>query len=275
MDAPNHNKNSAISTPDRSADLELLTAAVREAGALALGYFGKHLREMRKSDGSPVSEADLAADALLRERLTAERPDYGWLSEETEDDPARLECDRVWVVDPIDGTRAFLKNKPEWTVAAALVEAGRPVIAIVFNPVAEEFYHATLSKGAYLNDRPISASDPVQLENCSLAASGGLFRRDIWDRPWPHLQTRWVNSVAYRLALVAAGKFDGTVSLSNKHDWDLAAAELLVREAGGAVTTHTGGDFLYNSPIPLQQSVVAAGPALHEELLNRTRSARL
>lgn len=254
-------------------DLTLLTEAVREAGAIALRYFGHDPHTRTKADGTHVSEADLAVDATLRGRLTEERPAYGWLSEETEDDLSRLERERVWVVDPIDGTRAFLKERREWTIAAALVEAGRPVAAVVFNPATDEFFDAVCAGGARLNGTRMRVPEPVPLEQSRLIVSEGLFRHRIWDRPWPPVRTRWVNSVAYRLALVAAGECDGTVSMSKKHDWDLAAAELLVQEAGGKVTTHSGSALRYNAAPPLQQSVVAAGPSLHAELVERTRKA--
>lgn len=258
-----------------NSDMALLTESVREAGKIALSFFGKDPQAEKKSDGSPVSEADYAVDKAMREKLMSARPGYGWLSEETEDDRVRLEHDRVWIVDPIDGTRAFLKGKPEWTVAAALVEAGRPVLAIVFNPATDEFFEARKNSKTLLNGTPVLVTEAIEVENSRLVASSGLLRRDIWEKPWPSVQTKWVNSVAYRLALVAAGKYDGTLSLTPKHDWDLAAAELLVQEAGGCVSTHTGGALLYNSRSPLQESVIAAGPTLHRELLERSRTVRI
>lgn len=260
---------------ERGADLALLRDAVRAAGQLALGFFGRSPHVEIKPDDSPVSEADIAVDRALKEKLTAARPGYGWLSEESVDDPRRLQCERVWVVDPIDGTRAFLKELPEWTIAAALVEGERPVIGIVFNPATGEFFEAESGRGAWLNGDAIAVRDPAPLEGSELITSRSLLRRKIWRAEWPRLETRWVNSVAYRLALVASGACDGTLSLSRKHDWDLAAAELLVQEAGGRATTHTGGGFRYNQPLPLQQSVIAAGPALHAELLERTRTAAI
>lgn len=275
MDTSEPSGNEAKSTADRDADLALLKDAARDAGAIALRFFGKQPRTRTKKDGTQVSEADLAVDDALKEQLLSARPGYGWLSEETEDEASRLEKERVWIIDPIDGTRAFLKEKPEWTISAALVENGRPVIGIVYNPSCEEFYHAVTQQGAYLNDKLIKVNDPVVLDHSRLIASSELFRHGIWDRPWPAVRTHWVNSIAYRLALVASGRFDGTISLSKKHDWDLAAADLLVQEAGGKTTTHTGDSFHYNRPIPMQRSVLAAGPSLHAELLDRTLHARI
>ena len=275
MNTPEPVENKTKSSSDRDADLALLKDAARAAGTLALTFFGKQPRTRTKNDGTEVSEADIAVDEALKEQLLAARPGYGWLSEETDDEASRLEKDRVWIIDPIDGTRAFLKEKPEWTVSAALVENGQPVLGVVYNPAREEIYHAVRREGAHLNGKPIQVNDPVALEQSRLVASSGLFRHDIWDRPMPVVQTHWVNSIAYRMALVASGQFDGTVSLSKKHDWDLAAADLLVQEAGGKATTHTGDSFRYNQPKPLQRSVLAAGPSLHAELLDRTLHARI
>ncbi|GAB4225895.1 MAG: 3'(2'),5'-bisphosphate nucleotidase CysQ [Methyloligellaceae bacterium] len=262
------------STSPEVRDAELLEAAVREAGELALSYFGRSPEWSRKADGSRVSEADLAVDAALRDRLISVRPGYGWLSEESEDSEERLARDRVWVVDPIDGTTAFLEEREEWTIAAALVTGGRPVLAAVFNPVSGEFFSARAGHGTLLNGARVRVSARASLAGCRLAASPGLFRRKIWAEPWPEVNAQWVNSIAYRLALVAAGKYDGTLSLSPKHDWDLAAAELLVQEAGGRISTHAGGGFTYNARCPIQTSVIAAGPSLYPELLRRSRSAR-
>jgi myo-inositol-1(or 4)-monophosphatase len=257
------------------ADLALLRNAVRNAGALALEFFGKNPASRRKPDGTEVSEADLAVDNSLREALLGSRPGYGWLSEETEDDTSRLNRERVWVVDPIDGTRAFLREKPEWTISAGLVERGKPVIGIVYNPATAEFFEASRGGGARLDGRSICVSDPVPLTECCLVSSQKLFQRDIWDVKWPPVETRWVNSIAYRLALVAAGKCDGTLSLSPKNDWDLAAAHLLVQEAGGRITTHSGDSIRYNGASTRQRSVIAAGVSLHTEILHRTATARI
>ncbi|MGD9501176.1 MAG: 3'(2'),5'-bisphosphate nucleotidase CysQ [Methyloceanibacter sp.] len=261
--------------PSLEEDYELLKKGTREAGQLALTYFRKPLAVKKKIDGSEVSEADLALDVALKFELHAPRPDYGWLSEETEDDPERLKSSRVWMVDPIDGTNAFLRHVPEWTVSAALVENGVPVLGAVYNPATGEFFHAMRGKGAFLNDEPIAASDKSTLEGAFLIASGGLFKKKIWKEPWPEVKTKWVNSVAYRLALVASGRADATISLSNKSEWDLAAAALLVEEAGGIVTDHRGEAHHYNRPSPRLPSLVASGKALHPLLIERTRRVDL
>ena len=259
-------------SPPHSLDenFALLKAAVQAAGKLAHGYFRRELQVQTKRDGTEVSEADLAVDALLKGTLLAGRPNYGWLSEETEDDPNRLDQRFVWMVDPIDGTNAFLRHIPEWTISAALVQEGKPVIGMVYNPATSEFFHAMKGRGAFLNVKPIQVSGRDKLEGALFIASGGLFKKRIWKEPWPGVESRWVNSVAYRLALVAAGRADATVSLSAKCEWDLAAGVLLVEEAGGVVTDHHGHPFRFNLPIPRFPSLVAAPQGLHAKLIDRT-----
>ncbi|MGH6864763.1 MAG: 3'(2'),5'-bisphosphate nucleotidase CysQ [Methyloceanibacter sp.] len=260
----------SASAPSLQEDYELLKTAVRDAGELALTYFKQQVLVNTKPDGSEVSEADLAVDAALKLDLGTPRRDYGWLSEETLDDRERLKHARVWTVDPIDGTRAFLRHIPEWTVSAALVENGEPVAGVIFNPATGEFFHAMRGHGAFLSDKPIKASDKTALDGAWLIASGGLFKKKIWKEPWPEVRTRWVNSVAYRLALVASGQADATVSLSGKCEWDLAAADVLLKEAGGVVTDHRGGTHNYNRESPRFPSLVASGKGLHPLLIERT-----
>jgi myo-inositol-1(or 4)-monophosphatase len=259
-----------LAAPSLDEDYALVKQAAREAGDLALTYFRRQIEVKRKPDGSEVSEADLAVDTALKLDLIGKRPGYGWLSEETLDDPERLGRRLVWMVDPIDGTNAFLRHVPEWTVSAALVEDGQPVIGVVFNPATREFFHAMRGRGAFLNDQPIEASAISTLDGARLIASGGLFKKKIWKEPWPEVKTRWVNSVAYRLALVACGQADATISLSAKCEWDLAAAAIIVEEAGGVITDHHGEAHLYNRASPRFPSLVASGKALHPLLIERT-----
>ncbi len=254
-------------------EFDLLIAAVREAGATALSYFGNNPRRKTKADGTEVSEADLAANGVLKRRLVADGQAYGWLSEETEDDLTRLNHEKVWMVDPIDGTRAFLNEAAEWTVSAALVIKGKPMLAAVFNPVKDELFHARRGGGTFLNDTRVFVRDPVALDGACLAASPGLLRSKRWKQPWGNVEAIWVNSIAYRLALVAGGLCDGTISMSPKSDWDIVAADLLVREAGGLMTDYSGTGFTYNGTSTTQSSVVAAGPTLHAVLIERTAQA--
>jgi myo-inositol-1(or 4)-monophosphatase len=264
-----------LPAPSLEEDYALLKTAVRDAGELALTYFRQQILVNRKPDGSEVSEADLAVDTALKLDLHTRRPDYGWLSEESEDDQERLKCRRVWMVDPIDGTNAFLRHLPEWTVSAALVEDGVPVLGAVYNPATKEFFNAMRGKGAFRNDQPIAASKKATLDGALLIASGGLFKKKIWKEPWPEVNSKWVNSVAYRLALVACGQADATISLSAKSEWDLAAAALIVEEAGGVITDHHGETHRYNRPSPRFPSLVASGKAMHPLLIERTERVDL
>jgi len=263
-------KNRPEILPPLEEDYELLKTAVRDAGALANSYFKQEVQVQTKPDGSEVSEADLAVDVALKLDLMTRRKDYGWLSEESPDDRQRLKHRRVWMIDPIDGTSAYLRHSPEWTVSAALVEDGVPVLGVVYNPATDEFFHAMRGQGAFLNDTPIHASDKATLEGAQMIASGGLFKKKIWQEPWPEVTARWVNSVAYRMALVAAGRGDATISLTAKAEWDLAAAAVIMDEAGGITTDHHGNPHTYNRENPKFPSLVASGKALHPLLIERT-----
>jgi myo-inositol-1(or 4)-monophosphatase len=247
-------------------DHALLVDAVRAGGAIALDFFGGKYRRWEKEPGDPVSEADHAVNDHLHAALQKARTDYGWLSEESEDDPARLGAERVWVVDPIDGTRAFIKHRPEFTVCAALVSGGRSLAACVFNPATDELFEATAGGGARLNGAPLRMTEPGDPGALHLLASRRSFERHKWIRELPGAEFAAVNSIAYRLCLVAAGGYDATVSLSEKSDWDLAAADLVVAEAGGLVSAIDGGSFVYNRESVRHPTVLAAAPALHARL---------
>jgi len=246
-----------------------MCAAVRDAGALALSYFQTDVKQWDKGENDPVSEADHAVNDLLFDRLQTPRPNYGWLSEETEDNPVRLERDFVWVVDPIDGTRAFLKGKPHFTICVALVFKGEPVCAAVFNPASDEFFEATLDGGARLNDALISPSKRKDIAGCRMAAFGPMFKHKAWPEAWPEMEIVDRNSVAYRIVLVANGFVDACMALNSKNDWDLAAADLIVREAGGRMTTHDGRRFVYNKSFTKHRSLLVSGRTLYSALFDR------
>jgi myo-inositol-1(or 4)-monophosphatase len=254
---------------DRADVRDRLAAAVREGGALALQTFRGQIKSWIKDKTSPVSEADLAVDALLRERLTAIR-DVGWLSEETEDDPARLTETEVWVVDPIDGTRAYLAGLADWAVSVALVHAGRPAVAALYAPVTDELFLSIAGHGATLNGAPIQTSPGAYLAGAKF--SGAKRRLESLAAFEPRIETTpRIPSLALRLARVATGAIDGTFAAPNSHDWDLAAADLLVHEAGGVLTTLTGQSLIYNHPNPVHGALVAAGRPRHAILLGLIR----
>ncbi len=258
-----------------SNDEQLLEGAIREAGALALKYYNSSAKSWDKSDGSPVTEADLAVDEFLKDALMKDRPDYGWLSEETTDNCDRLSRQRVWIVDPIDGTRSFVDRTGEWCISIALVEHGKPVLARVFRPLANDMYGAVPNGGAMLNGVLINTSSRDRLKDCRMMTRGRVLEASRWQTPWPHMQTGIATSLALRLCLVADGSFDGTIALGGKYDWDLAAGDLIVREAGGCVTNIYGAGLEYNNQQTRQpDGLIAAGQALHKEMLNQTKTLK-
>lgn len=265
--------------PDTAADLALLEFAVRGAGEIARKFYGGTYKRWSKAQGSPVTEADLAVDRYLNETLRAERPSYGWLSEETDDDLARLDAEAVFVVDPIDGTIAFMKNRPHFTICAAVVRDQRPVAGVVYNPISEEFFSARLGCGAMCNGIEIHIGEKKDVEGCRMLGDKAMFEHPAWREPpnipWPEMHVETRNSIAYRMALVANGTFDCMMALSAKRDWDLAAAEIVLQEAGGLATSHDGSILRYNRPAALQTSVVGSGPNLHAKLLNRVSHIKL
>lgn len=257
-------------------DRDLLIAVSREAGAIARKYFGGKFKVFRKSGGDPVTEADLVIDAFLKEKLLAARPQYGWLSEESADDPSRLAAKRVFVVDPIDGTHGFVRGKPQFTIVAAVVDDGRPIAATVFNPITEEMYDAAIGEGARKNGETIHVSEKADFPGARFLAAKFFFHPEDWESSWPpDIAVESRSSIAYRMALVAEGAFDAMVSMSKKSDWDLAAADLIVQEAGGRATSGEGAALLYNRKEPVQGSVICAPPILHERLIAKLRGRRV
>jgi myo-inositol-1(or 4)-monophosphatase len=257
-----------------ASDLETiaatLTSTVRDAGALALRTFKGELKHWTKAGDSPVSEADMAVDALLKDRLAM--PGVGWLSEETEDNPARLETRRVWIADPIDGTRAYIAGLPDWTIAVALVEDGRPLLGCVYAPVTDEMFFAEAGKGATCNGATISVVDSHSLDGARM--NGPRRAMDDLSKLLPTVEILpRVHSLALRFARVAQGQLDGAYASGNSKDWDLAAADLLVHEAGGLLTSLAGEAVLYNRIEPVHVPLVAAGrmrsPALRKLLAER------
>ena len=258
------------SEPSRAADRERLAAAVRDAGAIAMKFFRGEFKRWTKGTGdSPVTEADIAVNDLLRARLP--EPGDGWLSEESENDPSRLGARRVWVVDPIDGTRAFIAGREDWSVSAALVEAGRPVVAVVFAPAADELFLAVAGAGATRNDAPIRVSSGAGLDGARIAGPKRLLDWIAGRHPGLVAMPR-VHSLALRLVRVAQAELDGAIAGGRASDWDLAAADLLVHEAGGVMTTLDGKTLSYNRPEPIHGVLVAAGRDRHAALIDLMRA---
>jgi myo-inositol-1(or 4)-monophosphatase len=251
-------------------DRERLATAVQEAGAIAKKFFGGPLKHWTKGLGdSPVSEADIASNDLLQKRLVD--PGDGWLSEESENDPTRLAARRVWVVDPIDGTRAFIAGREDWSVSVALVVDGRPVLAALFAPATEELFLSTVGGGATRNGIAIRASSGDSLDGVRVGGPKRMMERIALKAtgivPMPR-----IHSLALRLARVAEGELDAAIAGGNSHDWDLAAADLLVHEAGGLMTALDGRVLTYNRPDPIHSIVLAAGHNRHAALADLIRA---
>jgi myo-inositol-1(or 4)-monophosphatase len=256
---------------DLAQDFDLLRETAREAASLALSYRDRPIVRERKPDGSIVTEADKAVDSLLAARLKDARPDYGWLSEESLENERRLSARRVWILDPIDGTRDFLHGGDGWTVALCLVEDGRPVLSAVVNPVRGEFYEARAGMGAFLNGVRINASAHRELSGARIAVSPTALAKGTWKQPWPGAIPAGITASIYRLALLASGRVDAYFALNPKWEWDIAAGALLVSEAGGTVTGKTGAPLTFNSAEAKVPGLVAAAPGLHRILIERLR----
>jgi len=251
-----------------------LAACVREAGLLALSMFKSPINQWTKAGSSPVCEADIAVDRLLYERLTGDASGIGWLSEESADDPARLCARYVWIVDPIDGTRAYLAGSSDWAVSAALVEEGRPIAACLYAPVTDEFFMAAAGKGATWNGAAMTVTSGASLAHTRIAGPKRFLDRFAVVAP-PFTVVPRLRSLALRLARIAQGAYDVAIAGADSHDWDLAAADLLVHEAGGALTLAGGGTVTYNRPQPRHGMLVAAGRDRHATLIARLREERL
>ncbi len=251
-------------------DLDLLIEASRAAGDVASRFWRTNQTVCQKDeDAGPVSEGDLAVNALLQERLTAARPGYGWLSEESEDDPARLGADTLFIVDPIDGTRAYVDGQETWAISIAVVTQGRPVAGVVYLPQRDKLYAAALGKGATLNGAAIQTGNRVDVEGAQVLAPKPVLEPRHWRGAVPQMKRNFRPSLAYRLCLVAEGRFDAMLTFRPTWDWDVAAGTLIAEEAGAVVSDATGAPLRFNSPTGKSPNALAAPPALHAALMDR------
>ena len=258
-----------ISPSDTRAVLALLLDAARVAGDIALGFFRSGAptaaRVDFKAGGSPVTEADLAVDRYLHDRLRPAILDAAWLSEETADDLDRLLHDHVVVVDPIDGTRSFAAGDPHWAVSVALVSHGRPVAGVVHAPALDQTFEAALGSGARLNGRPTTVSTRAALEGARLSAPAGFIKPLA--QAVPVVLVPRIPSLACRFAAVASGALDAAVASPDAHDWDLAGVDIVLQEAGARFTAADGRPITYNARMPRHRTLYAAGPNLHDALV--------
>jgi myo-inositol-1(or 4)-monophosphatase len=252
---------------DLVRELEHARAAALEAGEILRRHFRERGYEVgSKGRDNPVTSADLDADAALREHLSSAFPEYGWLSEETADDGLRLSRRRVWIVDPLDGTKEFIKGIPEFVVAIALAEDGVPVLGVSYNPIKRELFWAARGAGCFLDGAPVHVTDAAGLTGAVVLASRSETARGEWRAYQGQIVANPIGSVAYKLALVAAGKADATFTATPKSEWDIASGAALLAEAGGVMTDIHGHPIRFNRKNVKLDGFVAAGPALHAAL---------
>lgn len=237
------------------------------AGDAIMAFYRDSFSVKDKAPDNPVTDADLAADALLNERLRALLPEAGWLSEETVDSPERLDRELVWVVDPVDGTKEFVMGIPEFSVSVALVKDGLPTLAVIFNPPTGELYSAERDQGAFLNGKPMSASETAELTGARVDASRSERKRGEFAPFEETVELLTMGSIAYKLARVASGQSDATWSRGPKNEWDICAGALLIEEAGGRCVDLDGQPFRFNKAFPKVNGIVATNGHLYDPVM--------
>lgn len=250
-------------------ELDLLIQSAKQAGDIALGYWQTGFDVEDKPDGAgPVTEADLAVDRALKQALLDACPDYGWLSEETADSPDRLDQERVFIVDPIDGTRSFIARDVSWAHSLAIVENGEVTHGVIYLPAKDLLFSAAKGQGAFLNGSPIKASETQELTQATLLGAKPVMDVSKWKgNVLPGFQKHYRPSLAYRMALVAEGRFDAMLTLRPTWEWDICAGTLIAQEAGAMATDKTGKALGFNNAHPQVDGVLAATPKVHKQLL--------
>lgn len=249
-------------------DLDLLIDAARAAGQIAKGFVGQSNQRWDKPGGAgPVTEADLAVNEMLEAELRAARPDYGWLSEETPDGSERLEVERVFIIDPIDGTRSFIEGSNIWAHSLAIAENGKVIAGVVFLPMRDRLFAAVKSGGATLNGTALTPSARAELPGAGILAARPVMAAEHWRAGAPDVKRSHRPSLAYRMCLVAQGRYDAMLTLRPTWEWDIAAGTLILEEAGAIATDRKGRALCFNNPDPRQNGVVASNAALHGEII--------
>lgn len=246
----------------------MLVEAAEAAGQIAMKYWRTDVTKYEKDDGAgPVTVADLEINEMLAERFGAARPDYGWLSEESDDDTARLDAERVFIIDPIDGTRAFIAEEKGFSVALAIAERGVVTSAAIHLPAREETFAATLGHGATKNGAVTCVTSAEDLEKSTILAARVQMQPERWPGGVPPLDRHFRSSLAWRLSLVAEGRFDCMATFRRSWEWDIAAGALIAAESGATVTDGTGAVLRFNNPEPKTEGIVAAPRNLHPKIM--------
>jgi myo-inositol-1(or 4)-monophosphatase len=250
-------------------EIQVAKQAAVEASAAILKYYRQdHVDVTHKSAEQPLTEADLESNRIIRTAIKTAFPDDGWLSEEDPDDAGRLQKSRVWIVDPLDGTKEFINKNPEFALSIGLVEDGVPVLGVVANPATAELFWGVTDVGAFCGDKPIHVTDNRDITNMHLICSLSEWARGEWERFKPHFHIQPVGSAAYKLALVAMGRADACFTLQPKSEWDICGGHAIVAAAGGVVTTADGGKLSYNSSKPRFKNLIYSNPHFHQYILD-------
>jgi len=248
-------------------ELEVAIDAARQAGTIVLGYYEGEFEVREKSHDNPVTAADLEADECIKRILLGAFPNDGWLSEETADSGDRLERSRAWVVDPLDGTKEFTQHIPEFCICIALVEHGKPVVGVSFNPAADRMYAASRGRGTTCNGEPVRASTQSTLRDAEVLASRSEDKRGEWDPFKDRVRVLLTGSVAFKLAELSRGEGDATFTLTPKNEWDICSGTILLEEAGGTATGLDGKPLVFNQPSPLRDGMIATNGVLHDAIV--------
>ena len=245
----------------------LCKEAIIKAGKISI-KLQKKLNIKYKSENQPVTNADIEINDFLKKYLKEVTPQYGWLSEESIDDNSRNKLDSFWCLDPIDGTRSYIYGKPEFTISLALITNNRPVLGFIYNPITEEFFFAKDKQGSFCNEKKIVVNEKKDIDKCSIAASSSEIKRLEKHSFLKMKKIKKMGSIAYKVALVAKGEIDIAISFTKKNDWDLAAADLVLTEAGGEIKSISGGKIIYNTKKLMIDSVIASNTVLVEKLID-------
>jgi myo-inositol-1(or 4)-monophosphatase len=249
-------------------ELDVVAQAVQAAGRAIVRIADEHYQVgAEQADRRVVTEADLEADRILREQITRAFPQDGWLSEETREDQSRFDRARTWIVDPMDGTREFVMRNPEYVVSVGLVEDGVPVLGVIYNPLSQDLYAAVKGQGTTLNGQPVSC-DHALSGRAKVEVSRSDIEKGRFSAYTEDLELRPCGSIAYKLARLAAGQADATLSVTPKNEWDIAAGVILVSEAGGRVTDLAGKAYTFNQADTLVNGVIAATETAYEQIRN-------
>lgn len=251
------------------SELTIAKEAAHKAGEVLLSFFQSEYEVKSKGVDNPLTEADEASDKILKELLYDVTPEYGWLSEETADTDERLERERVWIVDPLDGTKEFIQGVPQFTVSIGLVENGAAKLGVIYNPVTKEMFSGIVGTGAWLNDEPMQTSSKADTNGASILASRSEMKRGEFSLFEDEFKIEAIGSIAYKLALVAAGKADTSFSLGPKHEWDVCAGVALVHAAGGNATARDGSPLVFNQKVTLTNGITASNAHIHQSIIDK------